>query len=99
MRNNHSLQNCPPIITTSWDDGHPLDIRLAELLANHGLKGTFYVPLNYHGHDVLDWSQLAYLRQLGMEIGSHTLTHPILTEIDPETVFIELHESKKKLED
>ena len=33
-------------ITTSWDDGHPLDLRLAELLARYGLAGTFYVPLS-----------------------------------------------------
>ena len=28
-------------ITTSWDDGHPLDFRVAELLAKYGLPGTF----------------------------------------------------------
>jgi hypothetical protein len=28
-------------ITTSWDDGHPLDLRVAELLAKYGLKDTF----------------------------------------------------------
>ena len=33
------------IVTTSWGDGNPLDIRLAEILASHGLRGTFYVPL------------------------------------------------------
>ena len=32
-------------ITTSWDDGHPLDLRVAELLAKYGLQGTFYVPM------------------------------------------------------
>jgi hypothetical protein len=32
-------------ITTSWDDGHPSDLRVAELLIKHGLRGTFYVPM------------------------------------------------------
>lgn len=99
MRNNHSLQNARTIITTSWDDGHPLDIRLAELLSKYGLKGTFYVPLKYNGHDVLDRGELAYLQKLGMEIGSHTVTHPNLTKISPEQVFTELRDSKKMLED
>ena len=32
-------------ITTSWDDGHPLDLRLAEMLARSmAWLGTFYVP-------------------------------------------------------
>ena len=44
MRNPGSLQSFPPMITTSWDDGHPLDIRLAELLATYGLRGHFMCP-------------------------------------------------------
>ena len=32
-------------ITTSWDDGHPLDFRIAELLSEYRLRGTFYVPM------------------------------------------------------
>ena len=32
-------------ITTSWDDGHPLDLRVAELLSEYHLQGTFYVPI------------------------------------------------------
>jgi len=31
------------IVTTSWDDGHLLDLRLAQLLQDAGLKGTFYI--------------------------------------------------------
>jgi len=87
------------MITTSWDDGHPLDIRLAELLAKHGLKGTFYVPISYNSEKLLDHGQLRYLKQMGMEIGSHTVTHPILTRLNKQTVSSELVESKKKLED
>ena len=61
--------------TTSWDDGHPLDRRLAELMAQHGIRGTFYCPLrNREGLPVM---QAADLRALdgAFEIGSHTLEH------------------------
>jgi peptidoglycan/xylan/chitin deacetylase (PgdA/CDA1 family) len=61
--------------TTSWDDGHPLDRRLAELMARHGIAGTFYCPLrNLEGLPVM---QAADLRALdaAFEIGSHTLDH------------------------
>ena len=32
------------IVTTSWDDGHPLDFKIASLLEEYNLKGTFYIP-------------------------------------------------------
>jgi peptidoglycan/xylan/chitin deacetylase (PgdA/CDA1 family) len=30
-------------VTTSWDDGHILDVKLSELLKKYNLKGTFYI--------------------------------------------------------
>jgi peptidoglycan/xylan/chitin deacetylase (PgdA/CDA1 family) len=61
--------------TTSWDDGHPLDRRLADLLARHGIRGTFYCP--QRNRDGLPVMQPADLRALDgpFEIGSHTLDH------------------------
>lgn len=87
------------IITTSWDDGHPLDIRLAELLEKYGIKGTFYVPIKYDSNPILDRTQLDVLGQMDMEIGSHTMTHPFLTRLNTHDLFFELCESKKILED
>ena len=31
-------------ITTSWDDGHPLDFRVADFAYGVRACGTFYVP-------------------------------------------------------
>jgi peptidoglycan/xylan/chitin deacetylase (PgdA/CDA1 family) len=62
-------------LTTSWDDGHPLDLRIAELLARYGFRGTFYVPRrNIEGRSVLSKAEL---RELGaqFEIGGHTFDH------------------------
>jgi len=87
------------IVTTSWDDGHPLDLRLAELLDKYGLRGTFYVPLRHEGHAVMNNNEICCIQKKGMEIGSHTLTHPVLTKLPPHRVFKELIESKKLLED
>lgn len=67
--------------TTSWDDGHPLDGRLAELMTRHGIAGTFYCPLrNAEGRPVLSASEL---RQLDgpFEIGSHTRDHAYATRM------------------
>ena len=61
-------------ITTSWDDGHPSDQRLADLLAKYDLKGTFYIPQLNPGHRVMKESEIAAIAE-HFEIGGHTLRH------------------------
>jgi len=87
------------IITTSWDDGHPLDLRVAAMLARHGLRGTFYVPLRAVKDRLLSPLEMRELVAMGMEIGSHTVTHPVLTEIPMREVDRELRDSRRILED
>jgi peptidoglycan-N-acetylglucosamine deacetylase len=86
------------IVTTSWDDGHPLDVRLAKLLSSYGILGTFYVPLNYEPFPLMAAEQLCTLKAMGMEIGSHTLTHPVLTRVSRDQGLHELVASKRILE-
>jgi peptidoglycan/xylan/chitin deacetylase (PgdA/CDA1 family) len=47
----------------------------------------------------MSWDQLRELADGGWEIGSHTRTHPHLTEVDDETLRAELVESKATAED
>jgi len=66
---------------TSWDDGHPLGERLADLIDQCGLKATFFVPIhNYEGLPVLSTTALRKLDGR-FEIGSHTLDHIPLTKV------------------
>ncbi|MFT5249442.1 MAG: peptidoglycan/xylan/chitin deacetylase (PgdA/CDA1 family) [bacterium] len=46
----------------------------------------------------LTWEQLSEMHQEGLDIGSHTLTHPILTNIHKEQLRCELLESKQMIE-
>lgn len=72
------------ILTTSWDDGAPQDLRLAEMLARHGIAGTFFIPFaNVEGRDVLTAGQKRDLRTAGFEIGAHGLDHRRLTRWMP----------------
>src|SRR5579884_1732902 len=87
------------IITTSWDDGHPLDLRVASVLARHGVRGTFYVPFRAVAGRLLSVSQMRELLAMGMEIGSHTVTHPVLTRLPLDEVDHELRDSRRMLED
>ncbi len=65
------------LITTSWDDGSPADLRLAELLSKYNLQGTFYVPRQNDEHGVMPESDLLKISK-DFEIGGHTLSHKSL---------------------
>jgi peptidoglycan/xylan/chitin deacetylase (PgdA/CDA1 family) len=84
-------------ITTSWDDGHPLDLHVAELLAKHGIRGTFYVPKSAE-HGTMTMAQA---RELGraFELGAHTLHHVVLTSATEQQAWQEIAGSKSWLED
>jgi peptidoglycan-N-acetylglucosamine deacetylase len=84
-------------LTTSWDDGHPADFRVAELLHRYNLRGTFYVPREART-GTLDKSSL---RTLGrqVELGAHTLHHVFLTHASDTVARREIEQSKTWIED
>jgi peptidoglycan/xylan/chitin deacetylase (PgdA/CDA1 family) len=89
------------IVTTSWDDGHRLDSRLAELLAEYQLPGTLYISprdAEFERSDLLADSEIANLAE-SFEIGAHTLTHPRLPKLDGDAAQKEITDSKAYLED
>jgi peptidoglycan-N-acetylglucosamine deacetylase len=88
------------IVTTSWDDGHPWDLRLAEALAENGLPATFYVPLiGEGGKPVLQAEALRSFLDQGFEIGAHTVTHQSLPELDIAGLSREVRGSRQLMED
>ncbi len=84
--------------TTSWDDGHLLDLRVAGLLAHYGFKGTFYVCRDGQAGGALNPKQIKMLAE-HHEIGAHTLTHPSLPKCDDAALKEEIGGSKEWLED
>lgn len=86
------------LFTTSWDDGYKLDLRLADLLDQYGIKGTFYVcPRKQHDKDMLTSSEIATLAEKH-EIGAHTLRHSMLTEVSVAEAKEEIEQSKAWVE-
>jgi len=99
-------------VTQSWDDGVVDDVRLIELLRKHGAKATFNLFPGAHRvqrhstwrfkgtKDVynLARNELVELYR-GFEVASHSVTHPHLEKLSPDTVAWELAESRKQLED
>jgi peptidoglycan-N-acetylglucosamine deacetylase len=86
------------IVTTSWDDGAFTDLKLAEFLRSKGVRGTFYVPINYQGRP-LDRSQLKSLASEGFEIGAHGFSHKPLWHLPPAELAQEVGPCKVLLED
>src|SRR5438067_13209022 len=84
-------------ITTSWDDGHPLDGRVAELLTKYGLRGTFYVPMAAETSTM----SAAQMRDLSstFELGAHTLHHVDLTDATDPVAWEEIAGPKSWVED
>lgn len=62
------------IITTSWDDGHVMDFKLAALLEKYRIPGTFYIPRHNNERKVMSTAQVKELSK-SFEIGGHTLNH------------------------
>jgi len=90
---------------TSWDDGHPLDLRLAELLDRHGFPATFFVPARNPSREparpdlpVVSASELRWLAS-AFEIGSHTLDHCFLNEVSDDEAARQIVEGKDLIED
>jgi peptidoglycan/xylan/chitin deacetylase (PgdA/CDA1 family) len=88
------------IVTTSWDDGNPLDLRVAELLHSRSLKGTFYVPLKgYRGSETLCKADLRSLSTSGFEIGAHSVSHNSLRHLPIDDLDHEVTFCKDQLQD
>lgn len=85
------------IVTTSWDDGDKLDLKLANLLGKYGLHGTFYISPRGKKFSLLA-GELKQLSQ-SQEIGAHTISHPDLTKLKSFEAKKEILDSKNYLED
>jgi peptidoglycan/xylan/chitin deacetylase (PgdA/CDA1 family) len=87
------------VVTTSWDDGDPKDLRIADALSSRDLRGTFYVPiLGYRGKKTVTPTDLKRLSSAGFEIGAHTVSHKALPMLAPEELEHEVRSCKQILE-
>ena len=85
------------IITTSWDDGHPLDWKLAEMLKKYDIPATFYVPVKNVERECMNPQQMVEIAQ-SFDLGGHTYHHCDLTRISLQEAEREIVEGKQRLE-
>ena len=88
-----------PRFSMSVDDGHPLDLRMADLLQSHDIKATFYLPMtNQEGPPVLSYASMRELAQ-AFEVGSHTRSHRFLNTLHGSEAWREIVDGKQQLQD
>jgi peptidoglycan/xylan/chitin deacetylase (PgdA/CDA1 family) len=90
-----------PTVALTFDDGCASDLLIAApVLRDLGFGATFYITtawLNSPGF--LSTAQLRELSGSELEIGSHSITHPWLSDLNDETLEREMLDSKRQLED
>ena len=69
--------------------------RIAAIANDAGVTLPSLPPRDYRA---LTWDHAREMAASGIDIGSHTVTHPILTHVDRETLTRELRESRSRLE-
>ncbi len=87
-------------VAISFDDGTVghYEHALPELVAR-GMTATFFVTTGWIGQPgYVTWDQLRTMRQAGMEIGSHTRTHPFLSELDAAGVEREVGGAREEID-
>jgi len=85
-------------IVSSWDDGHPLDLKLSKILEKNEIPATFYIPIrNSEGKKVLDGQQIKDISEL-FDVGGHTYNHLDLTAMPIEEARKEITKGKEILE-
>lgn len=99
--------NGRPSLIITFDDGYRDNAEVAfELLKKYDLKATIFIATGFIDKEVnlglepMSWDQILYLDSSNLiEIGCHTRTHRILSEIKKNEVIEEITNSKERLED
>ena len=84
-----------------FDDGFVSNYSYAcPVLQECGFTAAFFVIVgSINSPGFMTWEQIKKMADCGMEIGSHTMTHPFPTELGDEELEFELRKSKEILEE
>jgi len=87
-------------IILTFDDGKADALGIVlPALRKRGMRASFFVVTSLVGRaGYLTWDGVRALAAAGMEIGSHTATHPRLPDLSDERVQDELRESRLRLQ-
>jgi peptidoglycan/xylan/chitin deacetylase (PgdA/CDA1 family) len=105
-------QNLGGTLSITFDDGYRDNFEVAApILRQAGLPATFFVTTGFVGSNLvapwdkrlpiepgwMSWEQVRGLASMGFEIGNHTVSHPNLAAMDPDTVRREVEQANGEL--
>jgi len=87
-------------LIVTFDDGWLSQYKNAlPILKKYKFPAVFFIVTDYvGGSSFMNWEQLENLKKNGMEIGSHSVSHPDLTLISPPKLDFQIKNSKLILE-
>ncbi|MGH8023446.1 MAG: polysaccharide deacetylase family protein, partial [Limisphaerales bacterium] len=106
-----ALQPRPVVLT--FDDGfRNFHTAAWPILREFGFSATMYLPTRFiasaaaspsgvhrfNSRECLSWAEIKELHPAGIEFGSHTVSHPKLTELSWPEIESEIRESKSEIE-
>jgi peptidoglycan/xylan/chitin deacetylase (PgdA/CDA1 family) len=90
-RDNHTAA-----ISLTFDDGDLSQFNNAVPLLNaRNLEGTFFLVTDWIPYNGVTWEQWRQVGDQGHEIGSHSVTHPYLTQLSEQEIREELSQSQE----
>lgn len=96
------FNDCPSrAVALTFDDGYADNATAAlPLLRRYGFVATFFIVTGFVGREgYMDWGDLALLRDSGMELGAHTVSHADLAALDLDQARYEILASRQALEE
>lgn len=106
LRNGQDLDRRTVVLT--FDDGfRDFYTEAFPILRQYGFPATVFLPVafiddpgsTFKNRQCLTWDQVRELHAMGVEFGSHSLTHPRLVELSPHELHRELVDSKSIMEE
>ena len=97
-------------VTLSYDDGSEQDIRLVSLLGQYHMKATFNISAGLYSPEGKQFKEGSVCRRMtrkaairlyqnsGHEVAAHGYSHPMLEQMPPSRVALELLEDRRALE-
>jgi len=94
-------------VAITFDDGfEDFYTNAFPIMNRYGFRPTVYLPTDFIGQSArefkgslcMTWDQIRELREVGVEFGSHTVTHPQLNSLKPDKMRYEIQYSKETIE-